>query len=137
MKLITSILAVTTSVAAIGCTPAQQAEATKIENVVLLDLAAGYATGTPYIQILDKIDTDVGALVAGQVGVDVALIVNEALALLIDTGEIPANQLPTAKAIVVQLHTATVKAPANVTPVIVPVPAKILATPVPVVPAAH
>lgn len=123
----------------VACTPAQQAEATKIENVVLLDLAAGYATGTPYIQILDKINTDVGALVAGQVGVDVALIVNEALALLIDTGEIPANQLPSAKAMVVQLHTATtVKAPANVVaPVIVPIPTKIIAAPVPVVPVAH
>lgn len=133
MKLISLILC-GGIVVSISCTPAEQAEATKIENVVLLDLASGLAAGKSDVQIIDQIDTDVGKLVAGQAGVDVALIVNEALQFLIDTGEIPANELPTAKAMTVKLKImlatkATLSVPTTA-PMIVPVPAAIVAKPV-------
>lgn len=73
-----------------SCTPAQQAEYTQIEQTVLADLQAG--------KTLAQIEQDVGQLVAGQPGADVAEILNDALTLLIDLGVIPANILPTAKA---------------------------------------
>ena len=73
-----------------ACTPAQQAEFTAVENLVLQDLTAGKSR----TQILE----DVGQLLGGGVGKDIALIVADALALLIDGGWVPANVLPTAKA---------------------------------------
>ena len=71
------------------CTPAQQALQQQIEQAILADLAAG-KTRTQVI-------VDVGALLAGQPGADVARIVADAIAFLIDTGVIPPNILPAAK----------------------------------------
>jgi uncharacterized protein YcfL len=80
-----------------GCTPAQQAEATQIENTVLADLAAG--------KTLEQIEADVSKLVAGQAGADVVVIVNDALTLLEDLGVIPQGALPQAKVMSTTLHT--------------------------------
>ena len=84
-----SVLAPFLLVAAPACTPAQQAEWSQIEAVVLADLTAGKSRAT----ILE----DVGRIVAGQPGADVALLVADALTFLIDGGWIPANVLPAAK----------------------------------------
>jgi hypothetical protein len=83
--------------AAFACTPANQAEATQIENVVLADLAKGDS--------LEQIEADVATIVAGKPGADVVVIVNDALQLLVDLGLIPANELPQVKIMIVKLHT--------------------------------
>jgi hypothetical protein len=69
-----------------SCTPAQQALEAKIEQTVLADLAAG--------KTRQQIEVDIGTLVAGQTGADIALIVDDAIIVLIDIGVIPPNLLP-------------------------------------------
>jgi hypothetical protein len=98
MKLITLTLACVLAVGGCHLTPAQQAEETQIENTILADLAAG--------KTLQQIEADVGKIVAGQPGVDVVVIVNDALQLLIDLGVIPTNELPQAKSMIAVLHTS-------------------------------
>lgn len=71
-----------------SCTPAQQALFDQVDNLVLADIRAG--------DVLNQIETDVAKLVAGQPGADVVMIVDDALALLIDLNAIPPNLIPTA-----------------------------------------
>lgn len=73
-----------------GCTPAQQAELGQIESIVLADVQAG--------KTLEQIMADVGKVVGGKAGVDVAVITYDILVTLIDLGVIPSNVLPQAQA---------------------------------------
>lgn len=66
-----------------GCTPAERAEAQTIEQLVLHDIQAGKGE--------QQIEADIAALLAGQPGVDVVIILNDALAFLIDIGAIPSD----------------------------------------------
>lgn len=75
----------------VGCTPAQEAILGQIESRVLADLKAG--------MLPEAIETDIAQLLAGQVGVDVVRIVNDAITLLIDGGFVPANLLPAARSL--------------------------------------
>jgi hypothetical protein len=79
-----------------GCTPAQQAILGQVETIILDDLAMG--------KTLTAIEADVARVFAGQTGVDIVLIVDEAIVLLIDAGLIPANILPYAKQIAGEVH---------------------------------
>lgn len=78
-----SVLGIGATVSA--CTPAQQAEWSQIEQTVLSDLAAG--------KTREQILADVGSIVAGRPGADVAIILDDALEFLIDAGVIPADVL--------------------------------------------
>ena len=94
-------LATTLAASAPACTPAQQAEFTQIENVVLADFKAGKTR----IQIED----DVAAIVIpGNAGADVVAILDEAIALLIDSGALKGllPLLGQAKAMRAELATA-------------------------------
>ena len=64
-----------------GCTPATEAKAMQVENLVRSDLAAG--------KTLQQTELDVARLLTGQPGVDVALVLDDALALLVSLGLIP------------------------------------------------
>ena len=66
-----------------GCTPAERAEAQTIEQLVLHDIQAGKGE--------QQIEADIAAQLAGQPGVDVVIILNDALAFLIDIGAIPSD----------------------------------------------
>ena len=79
-----------------ACTPAEQALQQRIEQTILADLAAG--------KTRTQIIVDVGQLLAGQPGADVALIVADAITFLIDTGVIPPNVLPAAKTMLAELQ---------------------------------
>jgi hypothetical protein len=72
-----------------GCTPAQGALFSKVEQVVLDDLAAG--------KTRRQIEIDVGNALAGQPGADVAIVLEDVLTFLIDAGYIPSNLLPQAQ----------------------------------------
>lgn len=93
-----------------GChlTPAQQAEETQIENVVIADLAAGK---TP-----EQTEADVAKILAGQLGVDVVVVLNDVLQYLIDIGVISKDLLPRAKAMTASLHATIAARPATLTP---------------------
>lgn len=80
-----------------GCTPAQSAVWASVETVVLHDLENGVTS-------LETIDVDVARALDGQVGVDIATVVNDALTILIDLGVIPAKDLPTARGLLAQSH---------------------------------
>lgn len=73
----------------VACTPAQQAVFSKIEQIVLDDLAAGKTRA--------QIEIDVGNALAGQPGADAAIVLEDVLTFLIDAGYIPPNVLPAAK----------------------------------------
>jgi hypothetical protein len=79
-----------------GCTPAQQAVLGQVEQIILDDLAMG--------KTLTAIEADVARVFAGQTGVDIVLIVDEAIVLLIDAGLIPAGVLPYAQKIAAEVH---------------------------------
>ena len=66
----------------------------QIEGIVLTDLESG--------KTLEQTEADVASLYAGQPGADVVAIVNDAIALLIDAGVLPAQWVPKA----VEWHTA-------------------------------
>jgi hypothetical protein len=83
---VASLQAVVGSPVSGGCTPAQQAQITKIEQIVLADILAGKTRA--------QIEADVGQALAGQAGADIAAIVDEVLMLLVDLGAIPAADLP-------------------------------------------
>ena len=72
-----------------GCTPAQSAELSQIEQIVLADVMAGKTSE----QILE----DVAAKVAKKPGIDVVIIAVDVLTLLVDTGVIPPQYLPKAQ----------------------------------------
>jgi hypothetical protein len=78
-----------------ACTPAQQALEAKVEQMILNDLAAG-KTAT-------QIEADIGQLVAGQPGADAVVILNDALAFLIDIGVIPPGFIPQAQAMLTEV----------------------------------
>ena len=69
-----------------SCTPAQQADITKVEQTILTDLENG--------TVLSDIEAAVRALVPQ--GADVDVIINDAITLMHDLGIIPANVLPVA-----------------------------------------
>lgn len=75
-------VATPTIISTTGCTPAIEAKATQVENLVRSDLAVG--------KTLQQTELDVARLLDGQVGVDVALVLDNALALLVSLGLIPA-----------------------------------------------
>lgn len=62
-----------------------------IEKTVLADVEAG--------KTAEQIEADVAKIVAGQAGVDIVILVNDALAFLIDAGLVPSNWVPQAKAL--------------------------------------
>jgi hypothetical protein len=72
----------------VACTPAQQAALGKIEQVVLDDILAG--------KTRQQIEADVGQLLGGQAGVDVARLVDDAITILLDLRDIPAGSVPLA-----------------------------------------
>jgi hypothetical protein len=83
------MIVVFASFTVLGCSPAQQAIEAKVEQVILNDLATG--------KTLQQVEADVATVLAGQPGADVVIIVNDALAFLIDIGVIPPGILPSAK----------------------------------------
>lgn len=66
-----------------GCTPAQQAEAQSLEQLVLHDIQLGKGE--------QAIEADIAAQLAGQPGVDVVIVLNDILQFLIDAGVVPAD----------------------------------------------
>lgn len=101
-----------------ACSPAEQAIEAKIEQTILNDLATG--------KTLEQVETDVAVLLVGQPGADIVVIVNDALAFLIDIHAIPANILPQAQTMLAQEHAKlTARAPHAQLP---PPPAGILET---------
>lgn len=83
----------------LSCTAAQQATWTRVEQVVFDDLAQGKSR--------QQIEVDVGTVLAGQVGADIARIVDEAIVLLLDTGAIPPNVIPIAQQRLAEHHKVT------------------------------
>lgn len=79
-----------------GCTPAQQAELHAVESVVLADVAAG--------KTYEEITVDVGRVLDGQAGADVAEILDIAIQLLVDLGKIPPGVLAHAKKVQMKAH---------------------------------
>jgi hypothetical protein len=77
-----------------GCSPAAQALEQRVEQTVATDLANGVA--------LPQIEQDVAKVLAGQVGVDVVVVVQDAIAFLIDMGIIPASVQPYAHTVLGQ-----------------------------------
>ena len=71
------------------CTPAQGANVANIIPTVLADLIAS--------KTIPQIEVDVAGLIGGPAGADIALIVQEAVTLLVDSGVVPANVLPYAR----------------------------------------
>jgi hypothetical protein len=83
------LVALGIGMAVVACTPAQGAMFSKIEQVVLDDLAAG--------KTRVQIEVDVGNALAGQPGADVAIVLEDVLTFLIDAGYIPPNLIPQAR----------------------------------------
>lgn len=77
------------AVTACKLTPAETAEIKEVETTILADIAAGKS--------FPQIQEDVARVVAGQPGVDVVVIFDEAISLLIDLGKIPPRFLTQAK----------------------------------------
>lgn len=75
-------------VAASACTPAQSAELSQVEGIVLGDLKAGKTKA--------DVLKDVANALAGKPGVDAAQVLLDALTTLIDLGYLPPNLLATA-----------------------------------------
>jgi hypothetical protein len=69
-----------------ACTAAQGAVVTRVENIVLQDIALH--------QSYPQIEQDVAKALAGQVGVDVIVVLQTAIDFLVATGQIPASVLP-------------------------------------------
>ena len=88
--LIFGIQTVAFGAAVTGCTPAQQAEADTIEQLVLHDLAAGKSD--------PQIEADIASSLAGQVGTDAVVILNDVLTFLLDAKAIPADLMSAALA---------------------------------------
>ena len=87
-----------------ACTPAQVAQQTQIEQTVLNDLKAGKS--------FPAIEADVCAIVdpsSPQTCTVGAVIVNDAVTLLIDLGVIPANLIPSAVALKLESTLAIAK----------------------------
>ena len=103
VMLITSLLIGQTALEA--CTPAQAAVLSHIEQVVLNDLTAG--------KTASQIEADVAVLLAGQPGADVVMIVNDAIALLIDLGVIPPGVIPQAMAVHAEMKAKLAARPAT------------------------
>ena len=78
------------------CTPAQGANVENIPALVLADLAQG--------KTVPQIEADVAKLLAGQLGADADVIVEDAIVLLVDAGVIPASVLPFAKSTLTQVR---------------------------------
>lgn len=78
----------------VSCTPAQSA----LEVRVVQEVFADFTAGMP----LPQIEADVAKTVAGQPGADAVVLVNDALALLIHAGVVPAGSLPQANAMLLQ-----------------------------------
>lgn len=72
-----------------GCIPALQAITTHVEEVVLDDLL----NHVPYPQI----EQDVAKAIAGQVGADVIIVLQDTINFLIDIGVVPASVRPYAE----------------------------------------
>lgn len=70
-------------VATQGCTPAQQAEAQSLEQLVLHDIQLGKGE--------EAIEADIASQLAGQPGVDAVIVLNDILQFLLDAGMIPAD----------------------------------------------
>ena len=66
-----------------ACTPAQQAEVKSVEQTILHDLSQG--------KTLEQTELDVATIIAGQPGADAVIVFNDALALVIDAGWVPAD----------------------------------------------
>jgi hypothetical protein len=84
--------------AATACTPAQSAILSSVEQTVLNDIVAG--------KTRIQIELDVASLLAGQPGVDVLTVLNDALAVLIDLGVVPPSFLTQTKAMHAELTKA-------------------------------
>ena len=87
-----------------ACTPAQQAQAVSAAElaakVVLADLLLGKSLGTIEGDVTSAL-ADAGIVVA-----DIALVVEDAINLLIDAGSIPAAKVEAALGIRAQAHAA-------------------------------
>lgn len=103
-KLVSAVLSVALSTGTIGtvassvtaCTPAQQAEWTKVESTVLADLKAG--------KTLTQIEDDVAAIVLpGMPSADIVAIVNAAITTLLNYLAIPATNVVAAKGMLTEL----------------------------------
>jgi hypothetical protein len=74
--------------AVVDCTPAERAEASTLEDLVLHDLQAGDSDA--------QIENDIASQLAGQPGVDAVIILNDVLQFLIDAKAIPADLMSAA-----------------------------------------
>ena len=109
MKTLSALLLAPIAIQAIACTPAQFAELTNIEQVVLNDIVSGASRA--------QIETDVeGAMgMTGPIPAAVNIAINAAIDLLIVFGKIPPNFIPKARMLQVQekaaIHAAGADAP--------------------------
>ena len=83
-----------------GCTPAQSVEMSNIESTILGDLVANKSQA--------QVEQDVAAIVGGKFGVDVVILVDDALVLLIDSGTLTASELTAAQTLLGQVHPTAV-----------------------------
>lgn len=68
----------------------------KVVQTVVADITAG--------DTAEQVEADVARYLAGQPGVDIVVIVNDAIAIAIDLGLIPAGVLPQARAMLATEH---------------------------------
>lgn len=103
---ITAVMGPLVVAADTGCTAAQGAPWTNVEQTVLTDLTDG--------KLLAQIETDVAVLLP--VGADINLVINAAIAFLHEANLLPPNILPVAASMQAEaLHKSTMKK-AAVTP---------------------
>lgn len=88
--LIFGIQTIAFGAAVTGCTPAERAEASTLESLVLHDLQAGDSD--------QQIEDDIAVQLAGQPGVDAVIILNDVLTFLIDAKVVPADLMSAALA---------------------------------------
>lgn len=88
--------AVPVSLGAAGCKPAQEAEISTVERIVLSGIVNG--------ETAEQIEKDVASALAGKPGVDVVILVNDAIAILRDLGVIPAGSLQHTDAVSMRVH---------------------------------
>jgi hypothetical protein len=90
-----------------GCTPAQSAEMVNVETTILGDLAANKSQA--------QIEQDVARIIGngvipggGNIGVDVVIVLDDALVLLIDSGTLTPAELTAAQTLLGQVHPTAV-----------------------------
>lgn len=73
----------------------------KVEQIVLAGVLAGEGA--------EQIEKDVAAFLAGKAGVDIVVVVNDAIGILIDMGIIPAGVIPQMPSVSYAAHAASIR----------------------------